>query len=127
MIRFKSKNIFVGIVSVMSMLGLLGSIPLYAQVVGGTLSGTVFDTSKAVIPGAELSIMNVATGVTTTATTNGEGIYSAPNLLPGTYKVTISAAGFQTNEEAGITLAVGAEQVLNITLMCNSHRQPSTE
>jgi len=116
MIRFKSEDIFIAIVSVMLMLGFLGSIPLYAQVVGGTLSGAVFDPAKAVIPGAELSIVNVATGVTTTATTNGEGIYNAPNLLPGTYNVTISAAGFQTRVETGFALAVGAEQVLNITL-----------
>jgi len=74
MIRFKSEDIFIAIVSVMLMLGFLGSIPLYAQVVGGTLSGAVFDPAKAVIPGAELSIVNVATGVTTTATTNGENL-----------------------------------------------------
>jgi hypothetical protein len=116
MIRFKSGNVFIALASIMLMLGFLGSIPLYSQVVGGTISGSVVDPAKAVVPGAQLSIMNVATGVTTTATTNGEGIYNAPNLLPGTYNVTISAAGFQTKVETGITLAVGAEQVLNVTL-----------
>jgi hypothetical protein len=113
MIRIKSGNIFVGVVSVLWMLAPLGSIPSYS---GGTILGTVFDTSKAVIPGAELSIMNVATAVTTTATTNQEGIYNAPNLLPGTYKIAIAAAGFQTKIADGMTLAVGAEQVLNVTL-----------
>jgi hypothetical protein len=116
MIRIKSGNIFIVVVSVMLLLGFLGSVPLYSQVVGGTISGTVFDPSKAVIPGAELSIKNAVTGVTTTATTNAEGIYNAPNLLPGEYSVTISAAGFQTKAASGVTLAVGAQQVLNITL-----------
>jgi len=59
-----------------------------AQVVGGTLSGTVTDPSGAAIPGTRISIKNVATGVTTNVTTDSAGFYSSPNLLPGTYEVT---------------------------------------
>jgi carboxypeptidase family protein/TonB-dependent receptor-like protein len=116
MIRKKSGNSLAGVVMVVLTLGFLGPIPSYSQVVGGTISGTVFDTAAVVISGAELSILNVATGVTTRITTNGEGIYNAPNLLPGTYTVTISAAGFQTKVEDGMRLAVGAQQELNVTL-----------
>src|ERR1700693_1897620 len=106
MIRSQSGNSLAGVVLAVLALGFLVCIPSYSQVVGGTISGTVFDTSEVVISGAELSFMNAATGVNTIVTTNGKGIYNAPNLLPGTYTVSISAAGFQTNVAAGITLDV---------------------
>ena len=86
------------------------------QVAGGTLSGTVTDASGAVIPNAQVAITNTATGVTSTTSTDKAGLYSAPNLVPGTYEVTISAAGFTTQVQTGITLTVGAEQVLNATM-----------
>jgi hypothetical protein len=89
---------------------------VYAQVVGGTLSGTVTDQSGAVIPTAKVSIKNVATGVTTSVTADAAGFYTAPNLLPGTYDVTTEAPGFSTQVQTGITLTVGTSQALNISL-----------
>jgi hypothetical protein len=94
----------------------LASAQMCSQVVGGTLSGTITDASGAVIPSAQVSIKNVATGVTTLTTTNPNGIYNAPNLLPGTYDITIFSPGFQTEVLSGITLTVGAQQVLNLTM-----------
>src|ERR1700731_396613 len=88
----------------------------YPQVTGGTFSGTVTDSSAAVIPDAQISILNVATGVVRTATTDAAGFYTAPNLLPGTYEITAAAGGFATEVRAGITLTVGAQQVLNIRM-----------
>ena len=89
---------------------------LHAQVVGATLSGTVADTSGAVMPQAHVSIKNVATGITRAVTADSAGFYTAPNLLPGSYEITISARGFRTQVRTGITLTVGAQQVLNITM-----------
>jgi hypothetical protein len=89
---------------------------VYAQVVGGTLLGTVSDTSAAGISGATVSVSNEATGVTTPASTNAQGIYNVPNLLPGIYDVTISSPGFGTVIQSGITLTVGTQQVLNVTM-----------
>jgi hypothetical protein len=90
--------------------------PAYGQVTGATLSGTVRDQSGLVIPRADISINNVATGVARALTTDSAGFYSAPNLLPGSYEVTASAPGFTTEVQRGITLTVGAQQVLNLTL-----------
>ena len=92
------------------------STTLLAQVVGGTISGKITDRSGAAISGAQISIENIATSVTTTVSSNTQGIYSAPNLLPGTYKAKISAPGFRTEVEDGITVAVGLQQVLNFSL-----------
>src|ERR1700730_15756054 len=91
-------------------------VPVYAQVVGAALSGTVTDQSGAVFPNAQISISNVATGFRRALTTDAKGFYSTPNLLPGTYDVSIAAPGFTTEVQTGITLTVGAQQVLNMTL-----------
>ena len=91
-------------------------IPVYAQVVGATLSGTVTDQSGAVIPTTQISIKNTATGITRTVTTDPAGFYTAPNLLPGTYEITATASGFTTEVQTGVTLTVGAQQVLNLTM-----------
>src|ERR1700676_1775993 len=87
---------------------------IYAQVAGATLSGTIRDQSGSTIAGAQVSIKNVATGFSSSVTTNSEGFYSAPNLLPGTYDVSASATGFATQVQSGVVLTVGAQQVLMI-------------
>src|SRR6266852_2335117 len=88
----------------------------YAQVAGATLTGTVKDSSGAFIPNAQVVITDVATGVTRTVSPGGAGLYTAPNLLPGTYEVRVTATGFSTQLQKGITLTVGAEQVLDFTM-----------
>lgn len=86
------------------------------QVAGATMSGTVTDSSGAVIAGGQVAIRNTATGITRTATTDSAGFYNAPNLEPGAYEVTFSAGGFATQVQSGITLTVGAQQVLNVKM-----------
>jgi len=88
----------------------------HAQVTGATLSGTVTDATGAVIPGVMVSIKNRATGVVRSLTTDEAGFYSAPNLQAGGYDVTGSAPGFSTTVQSNITLAVGAQQQLNISM-----------
>ncbi len=96
-------------------LGVFAPIPLYAQVAGATLLGTVMDPTGAVIPNAQVSIKNTATNATRSVRTDAVGYYAAPNLLPGTYEVTVSAPGFSTAVRTGIVLTVGAQQVLNLS------------
>src|ERR1700692_4044311 len=81
----------------------VASLPANAQAVGATLSGTVTDSSGGVIVGAEIAIKNVGTGISRTVTSDSAGFYSAPNLLPATYSVSTTAAGFST-AQADITL-----------------------
>jgi hypothetical protein len=98
----------------------LTSLLSYSQVSGGTLTGTVMDKGGATIPNARISIQNVSTGVTRVVTTNSDGLYTAPNLLPGDYEATVSAGSFATLVQKGITLTVGAQQILNVTLQVGS-------
>jgi Carboxypeptidase regulatory-like domain/TonB-dependent Receptor Plug Domain/TonB dependent receptor len=91
-----------------------------AQIASAVLSGTVSDTSGASIPEAQISIRNVATGVITQVAANAEGFYTAPALLPGSYEITISAPGFSTGVQKNVTLTVGRQQVLNVTMQVGS-------
>src|SRR5579863_2561452 len=87
-----------------------------AQVTGATLTGTVTDSSGAIVPTVKVSIKNEATSETRSVTSDSAGIYSAPNLMPGKYDVSFSAAGFATTVHTGVTLTVGAQQVLNVKM-----------
>ena len=109
--------------SVVGLTVLLFSASVQAQVTGATISGTVTDASGAVIPNAQVSIKNTATGVSTDVTTNADGLYTAPNLLPGNYDVSVSASGFATRVQSAITLTVGQQLQLNFTMQVGQATQ----
>ena len=88
----------------------------HAQVSGAAMTGTVLDSSGAVIPNARISIKNISTGEVRESTADASGFYSALNLLPGGYEITVTAPGFSTEVRRGVTLTVGTQQVLNITM-----------
>ena len=92
------------------------SAPASAQAVGATLSGVVSDSSGAAIANAKISIKNVGTREVRELSSNADGIYSAPNLLPGSYEVSGEAQGFNKLVQKGITLTVGAQVALNFNL-----------
>ena len=104
-------------------IGIWGTGRAYAQVAGATLTGTVTDSSGATLPNAQVTINDVATGVTRTVSSNSAGLYVAPNLLPGAYEVKAAATGFKTQLQKGITLTVGAEQVLDFTMQVGQMSQ----
>jgi hypothetical protein len=108
--------VYVLLVCVMLALTVGVSSRVYAQVAGATLTGTVTDASSSGVPNAKVSIKNRATGIARDITTDSAGVYSAPNLLPGIYDITVAASGFSTSVQTGLTLTVGASQSLNISL-----------
>jgi carboxypeptidase family protein/TonB-dependent receptor-like protein len=118
--RISTMYLFCRLAAIALMCGIYFSAPAGAQVSGGNLSGTISDPSGRIIPRATISIQNVATGITTTSTTNSDGFFTVANLLPGEYQVTFSANGFATEVRKGISLTVGTQQVLNLTLQVGS-------
>lgn len=78
------------------------------QVLYGTLTGNVADSSGGVTPGATVQVQNVGTNVTKTATTDTRGGFLFGDLLPGSYDVTISLSGFQTFSQKAIRIEAGA-------------------
>lgn len=90
-------------------------IVTHSQVTGATLSGTVTDSSGGVIPGAQISVTNTATGIKQEFQADSAGYYTAPNLAPGVYEVKVTAQGFNSTIST-VTLAVGAQQQLSIPM-----------
>ena len=84
-----------------------GSPALHAQTVQGTIDGNVFDSSQAAVGNAQVRVLNVETNFNRDTTTNAAGGYTVPNLPPGTYSVTVSAPGFQTETYTGISVTSG--------------------
>src|ERR1700687_5060247 len=93
--------------------------PAAAQVTGATLSGLIADEHGGAVPRAKVTIKNTGTGVAREITSNEDGFYSAPNLLPGTYEVRVSANGFQTLLQKDIKLTGGAQQSLDREITSN--------
>ena len=80
---------------------------LYAQsTTSGDIAGVVTDATGAIVPNAKIVVTNNETGVTQTLISGSNGGYRAPLLKPGTYKVTVTATGFQTVSTV-VTVAVG--------------------
>jgi hypothetical protein len=78
-----------------AMLGIY-SIPAAAQVLYGTILGTVEDASGAVVPNTKVTVTEKATGLTREATTDVSGNYSVPSIPLGTYTLKVTANGFKT-------------------------------
>jgi hypothetical protein len=83
-----------------------------AQVLYGSLTGTVTDSSGAAIPNAKISAVNVATGDTRESVSNESGIYTIPDLGAGTYRVTVSATSFGAKEQTGVLIS--ANQIVRV-------------
>ena len=97
-----------------ALLALVAPLALHAQVVGGTLAGTVTDPTGAAIPAAGVIVHNDDTGAQRSLTTSATGSFSAPAITVGTYTVTAEAPGFAHYKRTGITVTVG--QTLDLTL-----------
>jgi len=92
------------------------SVPIFGQSSNASLSGTVTDSAKALIPGVTITVTNTDTGVVSTALTNESGIYNSPSLLPGAYTVSASLPGFQTRTFTDVRLGNAAQVRLNFIL-----------
>src|SRR5450755_1282685 len=87
----KTKKIHVALLAA----SLLLPASALAQSGAGSIQGTVQDASSAAIPDCAVRLVNQATGVTNSATTNSSGFYAVPGLFAGSYTVTFSAAGMK--------------------------------
>ena len=82
----------------------------------GTIAGRVVDSQNAQIPAVKVIISNVDTGVKTSLTTNDQGAYVAPLLLPGNYRIASEHAGFKRFVRTGITLSVNDSLQIDVKL-----------
>jgi len=99
-------------------------LPSLAQT--AQFQGQVTDQHKAAVVGAEIDFINTATSVEHKAKTNGEGLYVAPFLLPGTYQIHVQAPGFSRVVSEPLTITVGQKLVFDVQLKVGSESQSVT-
>jgi hypothetical protein len=92
------------------------STPLFGQSNNATVGGTVADSSNALVPGVTITATNNGTGVVSTVISNDAGAYSIGGLLPGSYKLSASLPGFQTQTYSDVQVGNAAQIRLNFTL-----------
>ena len=83
------------------------AMPAFCQTTTGTITGTITDPSGAAIPNVRVTVVQTETNFESKATTNSEGLYRVPALIPGTYRVTFEADGFKRTVQDGLMLRVG--------------------
>jgi hypothetical protein len=95
-------------------LALIACGQLVAQTVTGTITGTVLDSSEAVVPGVSVNLVDEATRETRHATSSDLGEFVFTAVPPGTYSVTIQAKGFQTARRTGVVLSAATRVPLGV-------------
>ena len=92
------------------------NITVSAQIQAGRIVGTIYDPNKAVVPGAGVTVKDLATNISTKVVANETGDYVVTPLNPGTYSVSATAPGFETSVRSGIELMVGQGGRVDIEL-----------
>jgi hypothetical protein len=99
---------------------------VWGQVVTGTLTGSVTDSTGATVPNAKVTITQLSTGVQRSATTTADGLYNFPYLAPDNYKVDVSAPGFKSFSQSEMTISVSTVAQLNAVLTPGSASETVT-
>src|ERR1700722_13694033 len=99
------------------------SLRLQGQSVSGSINGEISDPSGATVSGAEITALNIQTGVQSSARSNASGYFSIPNLIAGTYNVVVSASGFKELSRSGVQVDIGAVVRLDSKLEVGSVQQ----
>ena len=103
-----------------ALLLMLATDSAHTQIATASLNGTVTDPSGAVIPGATVSLKNVATNVERTTSTNSAGNYVLVNINPGRYTLTVHKDGFSTVSQPEFPLEVNQTSTLDFSLHVGS-------
>jgi hypothetical protein len=102
---------------------LVATISVSAQLPTGTILGVIKDATGGAIGGAAVTVTNTDTGLNRSGTTDADGSYRFPALPVGNYQVQVVKDGFQTAARKGITLEVGQEAPIDVTLQVGSTGQ----
>jgi len=98
----------------------LGVRPLQAQVDTGSITGTVTDSTGAVVGGAKVTLTNEGTAASLSTMTGSDGGYKFSPVRVGSYKIDASAQGFKTDSERHVAVDVSANVLLNFKLQTGS-------
>jgi Carboxypeptidase regulatory-like domain len=95
---------------------LMQSQRVFGQVDEGSISGLVQDPTGAVVPNAQVTLLNTDQGITLTTTTNGGGEYTFSPVRIGHYSITVTAPGFSTTTQQNLQVTVGLALQVNVQL-----------
>jgi hypothetical protein len=98
------------------LVAILMSHTVLAQTFSASIAGTVTDSTGAVVRGANLQLENADTKDTRIQTSADDGSYAFSNLLPGTYKLSVSAAGFKDYSQTDMVLPANTAAIVNVPL-----------
>ncbi|MEP6917325.1 MAG: TonB-dependent receptor [Acidobacteriota bacterium] len=90
--------------------------PASAQVLYGSIAGTLTDETHAVVPKASVTVTNTSTGLSRQVTTDQAGYYSVPNLSEGTYDLSVSAGGFKPYTQKGLNVPINVLTRVDVTI-----------
>ena len=88
----------------------------FAQITSATITGTIKDETGGLLPGVDVTVSNVQTGLKRSVVTDGNGYFTVPGLAPGTYEARATLQGFATAVQSGIVLEVAQQAALNLVL-----------
>ena len=94
----------------------VASAAAQSTAINGTIEGTVKDEQGALLPGVTITVGNIDTGEQRIVVTNENGLYRAPLLSLGNYRVAAELQGFKKFEQSGISLRAGQTAVINVAL-----------
>jgi hypothetical protein len=97
-------------------LAIVSSALAQSTAINGTLEGTVKDDQGALLPGVTVTVTNIDTGEQRVVVTNESGLYRAPLLSLGTYRVAAELQGFKKFEQTGVSLRAGQTAVIDVRL-----------
>ena len=105
-----SKGLLVAVIGMC----LICTCALHAQVAGtANVQGTVTDPTGAVIPGAQVTLIDIATQVKHSIVSDSGGVYAFPNIPIGRYTLSVTMQGFKTFQQSNIVLEVGSSIAVN--------------
>src|SRR5476649_1549162 len=99
---------------------------LLGQVAAGEITGVVKDPAGAAVPGATVTITSVDTNLQRVVVSSGEGVYTAPSLAPGDYRVDVELTGFKPVRRAGIRVSTGEKARIDFDLAVGDVRERVT-
>jgi len=116
-LRFRS-------LAVLAIIALSASVAL-AQITAATISGTIKDDTGGILPGADIVVKNLDTGISRSAVSNADGAFALPGLPPGKYEVRVALPGFTTSVQ-NVELTVAQQAGLTVTLKVGAAQESVT-
>ena len=120
------KQILTGILGIGLGAFLLSPAVSHAQVVYGSIYGTVTDNTGAVVPGATITVTDELKGTSVNVQSNGSGNYTVNSLIPDVYDVKVTITGFESFEQKGVTVYANQSPKVDASLAAGAQTQTVT-